>query len=416
MPKWRWFIGQITRRIWFRAALIGLLSVLLALAAGGLAPLIPYEFAKLGSGSVDSVLTVLASSMLAVTTFSLTAMVTAFSGASQNGTPRATELLVEDAAAQNALSTFLGAFLFSIVGLIALKANLYGGEGRAVLLAGTVGVIVWISIVLLRWIGQLSNFGRVSDTIARVERKARDALEDYEGPLTITGEGCRRAPGHAPFQVHSDEALYVAHVDRHRLSELAKHCETQIHLTAAAGTFADRTRALAWFKDGMADKEDCAEIADKVRAAFALEPSRDFDQDPRFGVTVLGEIASRALSPAVNDPGTAIAVLSAGLRVFDDFLDRDIPGDGDLPGLSEPRLSLEEMVRDLIDPLSRDGAGIVEVGIRIQRVLGSIAMRVGDDRGVFLAIAREAIERANAALGQSHDRERLAQAHKSAFA
>ena len=39
-----------------------------------------------------------------------------------------------------------------------------------------------------------------------------------------------------------------------------------------------------------------------------------------------------------------------------------------------------------------------------------------DDMRIFLAIAREAIERANAALSQSHDRERLAQAHKSAFA
>ena len=39
MPRWRWFLQQIVRKIWFRAAAISLFSVLLALAAAGLAPL-----------------------------------------------------------------------------------------------------------------------------------------------------------------------------------------------------------------------------------------------------------------------------------------------------------------------------------------------------------------------------------------
>src|SRR5690606_10071689 len=97
MPQWRRWLGRIVRRIWFRAALISILSVMLALASAGLAPFIPYEFSlKIGSDSVDNILTILASSMLAVTTFSLTAMVAAFSRAAQQVTPRATQLLIED--------------------------------------------------------------------------------------------------------------------------------------------------------------------------------------------------------------------------------------------------------------------------------------------------------------------------------
>jgi uncharacterized membrane protein len=43
---------------------------------------------------------------------------------------------------------------------------------------------------------------------------------------------------------------------------------------------------------------------------------RYFEEDPRFGLITLSEIASRALSPAVNDPGTAIQIISSHIRLF----------------------------------------------------------------------------------------------------
>jgi hypothetical protein len=43
---------------------------------------------------------------------------------------------------------------------------------------------------------------------------------------------------------------------------------------------------------------------------------RSFDQDPRFGAVVLTEIASRALSPGMNDPGTAIDVIGRAVRLL----------------------------------------------------------------------------------------------------
>ena len=58
-----------------------------------------------------------------------------------------------------------------------------------------------------------------------------------------------------------------------------------------------------------------------VRDCFTLGDTRTFDQDVRFGVIVLAEIAQRALSPAVNDPGTAIFIL--------DRITRMIVGPGD---------------------------------------------------------------------------------------
>lgn len=79
--------------------------------------------------AVDSILQIIANSMLAITVFSLSTMVAAYAKASAGATPRATELLLQDNTAQNALSTFIGAFLYSLVGIIALYMGVYGESG-----------------------------------------------------------------------------------------------------------------------------------------------------------------------------------------------------------------------------------------------------------------------------------------------
>jgi uncharacterized membrane protein len=39
-------------------------------------------------------------------------------------------------------------------------------------------------------------------------------------------------------------------------------------------------------------------------ACAAIGPERNIELDPAYGLIVLAEIAERALSPSVNDPGT----------------------------------------------------------------------------------------------------------------
>lgn len=408
MPRWQWIVKELLSRIWFRAALIALLSVALALAAAGLAPILPYDFSlKIGANAADNILTILASSMLAVTTFSLTAMVTAFTGAAQLGTPRATQLLIEDSTAQNALSTFLGGFLFAIVGIIALSTGLYGEQGRAILLLGTILMIAWIVVTLLRWIGRLAYFGRVGDTIKRVEKKAAEALDLYPGPRLLAGRADIAIPPGASIAPASRTG-YVAHADRRGLSQYAGEEGIQLTLSAPAGHFVAKGDPLAWTASGAIDEE-------RVRGQFFVRRARDLDQDPRFGMIVLSEIASRALSPAVNDPGSAIAVLVSGQRVLERFLEGGEDYEA-MPGLVDHPLSLEEMVEDLVLPVARDGAALVEVGIHIQKMLGGLARTFEGSRHALERIAADAHRRGCDAILAEADRERLDRAHRAAFA
>ncbi len=407
MKRWQWALRLLTRRMWFRAALFCVFAVALALGGALIGHSVSYDFAaKIGAKSVDNILNVLASSMLAVTTFSLTAMVSAYAGATSNITPRAVQLLIDDTTAQNALATFLGSFLFAIVGIIALSTGIYGDTGRVILYAGTILVIVVIVITFLRWIEHIARFGRVSDTIDRVERAATQAARGMV-QRPCFGPRARIAVPDGATLVRHHEIGRITHVDVVQLADVAKRIGAEITLAALPGTLVDPARLLAWTMAPVDDRQAC-----RIRDAFTIEHHRAFDHDPRFGLVVLSEIASRALSPAVNDPGTAIAVIEAGTRVLATILHRQIDPDHIAPtGVTVPPFAFPDLLEDLYRPIARDGAGTIEVGIRLQKALAALRHIDPDAAGDCRAEAIDALDRATHACASQVDRDRLGRVH-----
>lgn len=405
MSRWRWLLRRLTRRLWFRAAFFALLAAVTALLSAVAAPFIPYEItASIGAEAVDNILSILASSMLAVTTFSLTTMVSAFSAATSNATPRATRLLIEDRTAQNAISTFLGSFLYAVVGIIALSTGMYGQSGRVILFGVTVLVILWIVVTLVRWMEHLSRLGRVGETTQRIETAARAALREA-ARLPHLGGLPPVAPPASARAVEPGRIGYVQHIDMGALSGLAEALGVALHVAVRPGTYVHPGRPLLWINTPPDGEQD-----DRLRAAFTLGEERSYDQDPRFGLIVLSEIGSRALSAAVNDPGTAISVIGAGGRLLAEWAAADAPS-GEAcryRNLHAPGLAAEDMFDDFFRPLARDGAGVLEVGIRLQRTLHMLG---GAGQGRLAAPAarhaREALERAEAALVLETEKETL---------
>jgi uncharacterized membrane protein len=111
-----------------------------------------------------------------------------------------------------------------------------------------------------------------------------------------------------------------------------------------------------------------------LTAAFSIAAERSIDQDPRYGVIILAEIASRALSPGINDPGTAIGVISRLERLLAAWAEplEDAPEVG-FPHLEAPPITAEDLCQDAFGPLARDGAPMFEVGVRLQKTLANLA-------------------------------------------
>ena len=138
MRKWLWFLISLKNKLWLRLAIFAFMGVAAPIAAYYFNGLIPQDlYSFINKTSVDSVLKILANSMLVVTAFSMTTMITAYNTVSSNATPRSTKLLVQDSKTQNALSTFLGSFIFSLVAIITFEVGLYGDEKQIILLGVT---------------------------------------------------------------------------------------------------------------------------------------------------------------------------------------------------------------------------------------------------------------------------------------
>lgn len=414
LTKWRWMLLRLTRLIWVRASLFAILGVLTALVSVLVEPLIPIDIrGKVGADAVGNILNILASSMLTVTTFSLSVMVVSFGSATQNVTPRATRLLMQDNTSQNVLSVFVGSFLFSLVGLITLGMGAYGGSGRVVLFAVTLGVIVLIIVSILRWVGHLTSFGRVGDTTRRVEEATQQALS-YRVAHPCLGGTPLTSQSDIPkgtWAVLPERVGYVEYIDLSSLHDCAEANEGEIYLTATPGTFVDLHAPLARVKGGKQDANQQKVLTDAIIGAYSIADQRSFDQDPRFGLSVLSEVASRALSPALNDIGTAIDVIGRVVRLLSEFAksnsESEPPTDVEFPRIHVAPLNINDLFEDAFSPIARDGAATVQVQIRLQKGFAALSAFGGDFRTAARQQSGEAYDRSISVLVARSDKDKL---------
>lgn len=406
MSKWQWILKQFCGKLWVRSSLFCVLAVLTALFALLVKGYIPEDVSRqVGAEAVDGILQIIASSMLAVTIFSLSTMVAAYSAATSNVTPRSTQLLLQDSTAQNALSVFIGAFLYSLVGIIALSMEIYGDSGRLVLFVVTLLVIAIIIGVLLQWINYLSRLGRVGETIDMVERATLKALKQrMETPYLGGSALAEYKPRRNHHPVCCGQIGYVQNIDVPALSRLAETLEAEFYLRRLPGAFNDGVQPLLYSSaklDEQAVQAACG--------AFSIGDSRSFEQDPRFGMVVLGEIASRALSAAINDSGTAIDIIGTTVRTLAPWVTHDEPAQEPLyPNVHVPPLKTADMFEDLFVSFLRDGAGLVEVGVRLQKAFASLSgMGNADAKREARRFSQRALEYAGQRLTLESEKETL---------
>lgn len=413
MTRWRWLLSQLTRKLWLRTSAYALLGVVTAILAIATQHVLPWDLPKLGADAVDSLLNIIASSMLAVTIFSLSAMTSAYSAATSNVTPRSTCLLIEDRVTQRVLSTFVGSFIFAIVGIIVLRTGAYGPSGRTVLFCVTVVVVILIVVNLLHWIDHITRLGRVGEVTERVEGATRKALQARLASPYLGGVPLVSVEAEIPADamvVEAGRIGYLQHIDMLALSELAETQNCRIYVLCNPGAFVSVDTPLAWLRC-TASGEEAERTRETVHEAFVIEDVRSFDQDPRFGLAVMSEIGSRALSPATNDPGTALDVIGRNTRLLALWAEGPQTVEPEYPRIHVAPLEDADLFEDAFMLMARDGAGLIEVQLRLQKCLGALS-RIGSEE--FRASARHQAElsRARAAMALTFraDHERLIEA------
>lgn len=361
-------------RLWVKPAIGSLFAIVFALFATLADRFVAADaLPSVERDTIDGLLSVIASSMLAVTTFSLSIMVAAFASVSQGASPRATELVMGDDDTQNAIAAFISAFIFSVIAKTALGLGYYGRAGRFVLFAATVLVLLYLIYTLVMWVRTLSSLGRMGNTLAKLEAAATEAMLAYRRAPQM-GAKPQNAVPHDGIDLAADQVGYVRYVDMKALQDQAVEQDLRLHLCVRPGALVYPGSVLLRAQGQRAPEPQ------RLRDAFVIGAARTYLQDPRFGIIVLSEVAQRALSPAVNDPGTAIAAMNTITRVLIDARpganadSAKVEGArGEFDRLTMPALDEADFIEQGFDAISRDGASILEVHIRMQKVLAAIA-------------------------------------------
>lgn len=416
--RW-WQLRKQLQQLWVRTTIFGLLGLLAAWLASAVETYLPWQLPDfVDLPAIEGLLTILSSSMLAVTTFSLGIMTSAYGAASNSVTPRATSLLLADTTTQSVLSVFMGSFVFSIVSLVMLRFSMYGERGRVVLLLVTIAVLIAVVAALLRWINYLTRFGRMGDSIGRVEKAAAHALEQRLQHLYLGAQPWRDgASPQADWQpVTSTHVGSVQHLDMPALHTLAEHMQRRIYVAAPAGQHVYVGTPLLWLQP-TADTAPAVtpEQLQCLSDAFAIGDERDFEQDPRFGLVVLCEIASRALSPATNDAGTALDIITRSTRLLSAWAQglhsahtQALAEAPRYPLVHMPLLRSADLLDDAFMLIARDGAGLIEIQLCLHKALAALAP-LGDAefQSAVHDQARLALARASQAMAQPEDLQRL---------
>ena len=393
-------MGRDVLREYVRGALwvLPTLSVLAALVAGALLSSVsigarsPLAF----QGTPDDARTLLfgiTGTMVTVIALLLGLAVVALQLSSTQFSPRLLRNFLRDRPNQVVLSAFVATFAYSAAGLYTVGVS--GGNRTAAFprlaVSGAI-VLLFISLGLLVFFADhLVHSIQVDTIMETVQRKTLAVIED--GLLT-GGQEAPEVPAWA-VPVTSRRSGYVQAVHPGRLLPHAARHGACLRLRPRVGEHVVAGTPLAWIwraspGDPAPDPRDFTRALDTgVRIGF----ERTLEQDAALGIRQLVDVACKALSPAVNDPYTAIQAVDHLSVIFCALARRPLGTHVAREGIGMviiPGRRFPDYLAVMCGLIRRYGAGEPTVAHALLRLLGSCAAVAEDDPERCAAIEEQA--------------------------
>jgi uncharacterized membrane protein len=346
------------------------------------------ERAYLGSYTLDmsissaqAYLSAGASGMMALTgiVFSIAFVMVQFSAIAYS--PRLVLWFARDHTLFHSLGVFVATFVFALCTLAWVDR---GGSGTVPLLSSILaaGMLMLSVLLFSRLVQRLSDL-QIASVLHMIGDRGREVIRDMfqDVAASPTGhanhkikpaeEACR-GPVTQTLR-HAGGPRAIARLDVAALVTLAREADAVIVMDSAVGdTLVDDAPLL--HVHGAA-----RQLSERLlRRAIGLEMERTFEQDPKYPLRLLVDIAIKALSPAINDPTTAVQAIDQiedllrrlGRAGFDTGHAVDVNGD---VRLVIPMPTWDDYLTLALDEIRQFGAGSVQVMRRLRSALVGVA-------------------------------------------
>ena len=277
---------------------------------------IPGNWETVSINSETAILSSIASGMMALTGIVFSMVLVSVQVAGSSYSPRLVQWLVHDPILRHALGVFTGTFIFALMALAAVDV---GNSGRVPYLT-TLIALVWLLASILLLIALIERVGQlyISNVLYKVGDSGRNVIETVYMPANrmVADKDQDEMAGAADAAqeiVYHGPPRMVAALDTHRLVRVARQAGSLIEVEYAVGDLVADGLPIARVY-GAQKKMDPR----SVMKGIILGQERTSLQDAKYPIRLLVDIAIRALSPAVNDPTTAVQALNQ----IDDLLRR----------------------------------------------------------------------------------------------
>ncbi len=246
-----------------------------------------------------TILSALISGLISVIVFSFSMVMLLLSQASSNYSPRLLPGLISDKKHQIILGTYLSTILYNIFILFSIQptGDKYQLPGFAVLI-GILGTVVCIYAFIF-FIHNISQSIQISNILKRIYVQAKGRLD-----LLIEKEVEHLASfpeSEGWHEYYSKCSGYLQNVSYTNLIDISKEKNTQLHILPVKGIFVLNGNPILKSK-----KELNEETLNLVLGNFNFAREELIEDNYILGFKQITEIIVKAMSPGINDPGTAI--------------------------------------------------------------------------------------------------------------
>ena len=323
----------------------------------------------------------IAASIMTVVSIVFAILLMTLTLASMQFSPRIIVSFVQDRVTQWTLGIFLGTFLYCMAALPTARslphpvAPVFTVLGAMLLAIACVG---WL-LFFIHHISRAISVNHIVDKIAAETVAMIDEMMPWPHRPDRLENAQIDDPGWETAVV-SDTSGYIRFIDRKRLVALAKSYRVKIKVLRRVGHFVPAGIPLLMVSKGDRLTPDASA---GMRGAFDFGPARTLQQDVEFGVLQIVDIALKAISPAVNDPTTAISCVDQLSRILIRFASREPPDPVlfDPPGTMRvvvPWIGFDRLLEAAFEQIRLYAKSDVAVSLRLLRALGDIAVTTPD--------------------------------------
>jgi uncharacterized membrane protein len=247
--------------------------------------------------------------------------------ASGQFSPRVLRTFWRDRVGQVLIGLLIASFAYCVLALSQIDTK--ADHAPALTMTGAIALTLASILAIVGFLNRITRQQYVGRIMERIQSEAAELIDDLPYGSRM-GHRCGDATA-VPEPLDVSAALLVrAHSDgwvqqiSHAAALAAVPAGSVLRLETRVGAYLIRGEPLAriWPRP---DADSARRAAGLIGEAVIVGATRTMQQDIDFGLRQLNDIGLRALSPAVNDPTTAIEVILRVTSIMRPLLQADLP-------------------------------------------------------------------------------------------